>query len=192
MSTIKIEERFELDAPPEAAWVFLTQPARIVVCLPGAELTEEIDERNYAGAVTVKLGAVTMHYRGTVEFTELDHERRIIRMEGKGREKRGGGTVSLTMESSVRELAEGRCEVTVEADIRLAGKIVRFGRGMIQAVTAEVFKEFTNRLTEELAADPATNEEDDESERSSSEALSLLPLLFRTLRTWLRRLLGRK
>ena len=90
MSSLKIEERFELDAHPDAAWAYLTHPERIVVCLPGAELTEVVDERNYAGGVKVKLGAVTMEYQGTIEFTELDHERRIIRMEGKGRERRGG------------------------------------------------------------------------------------------------------
>jgi len=206
MSSLKIEERFELDAHADQAWVFLTQPARIVVCLPGAELTEDIDERNYAGGVTVKLGAVTMHYKGTVEFTELDHERRLIRMEGKGLEKRGGGTVSLTMEGRVRELEGNRCEVAIVADIRLAGKIVRFGRGMIQAVTAEVFKEFTERLAEELSSDqpleegagkaeeagedegPKREESSRREEGSRSEALPLLPLLLRTLRTWVRRL----
>ncbi len=151
MSTLKIEERFELDADPDEAWAYLTHPERIIVCLPGAELTEVVDERNFAGGVKVKLGAVAMEYRGTAEFTEVDHEQRVIRMEGKGRERRGGGTVTLTMEGTVHELEDGRCEVTVVADIQLAGKIVRFGRGMIQAVTAEIFKEFTTRLAAELA-----------------------------------------
>ena len=210
MSTLKIEERFELDAHPDEAWAYLTQPERIVVCLPGAELTEVIDERNYAGGVKVKLGAVAMEYRGTAEFTEVDSERRVIRMKGKGRERRGGGTVTLAMESRVHELDEGRCEVTVVADIQLAGKIVRFGRGMIQAVTAEIFKEFTACLAAELAAgkergeasdadaatQPRPNGESGDPARtppaSSSEALPLLPLLLRSFRSWLRRLFERE
>ena len=216
MSTLKIEERFELDAHPDEAWAYFTHPERIVVCLPGAELTEVIDERNYAGGVKVKLGAIAMQYQGTIEFTELDHERRFIRMEGKGRERRGGGTVTLDMKSTVHELEGGRCEVTVVADIQLAGKIVSFGRGMIQAVTAEVFKEFTARLAAELAAGPSkghageageapsgvadaqprpTRESGDVAGQptgSSPEALALLPLLLRSLRSWLRRLFGRE
>ena len=210
MSSLKIEERFELDARPDEAWAFLTQPARIVVCLPGAELTEVIDDRNYAGGVKVKLGAVAMHYRGTMEFTELDHEGRVIRMKGKGLEKRGGGTVSLTMESRVRELEGGRCEVGIVADIQLAGKIVSFGRGMIQVVSAEIFKEFTARLAGELAADKSraggsgvdataqpspTGESSDQTSEpagASPEALSLLPILLRSFRSWLRRLFGRE
>ncbi len=127
MSTLKIEERFELDAPADEAWAYLSQPERIVVCLPGAELTEVVDERNYEGSVKVKLGAVAMEYLGNAEFTEVDPEQRVVRMEGKGRERRGGGTVTLTMEGTVRELEGDRCEVTVLADIQLAGKIVRFG-----------------------------------------------------------------
>ena len=228
MSSLKIEERFELDAHADAAWAYLTHPERIVVCLPGAELTEIIDERNYAGEVKVKLGSVAMEYRGTVEFTEVNVERRVIRMEGKGSEKRGGGTATLTMESTVHELDGGRSAVTVVADIQLAGKIVRFGRGMIQAVTSEVFRDFTARLAEELktsalgaerhsglpvdpagehhsapAVDPAgdqhsaphidpAGEATGSTHAPSSEALPLLPLLFRAFRSWLRRLFGRE
>ena len=188
MSSLKIEERFELDAHPDEAWAYLTHPERIVVCLPGAELTEIVDERNYVGGVKVKLGAVAMDYQGTVEFTELDHDHRVIRMEGKGRERRGGGSVTLAMESTVHELEGGRCEVTVVANIQLAGKIVRFGRGMIQVVTAQIFKKFTTCLAAELATGKPRGEEP---ASSSSEALSLLPLLLRSLRSWLRRLLGR-
>ena len=76
MSTLKIEERFELDAHADEAWGYLSRPERIVVCLPGAELTEVIDERNYAGSVKVKLGAVAMEYGGTAKFTEVDPEPR--------------------------------------------------------------------------------------------------------------------
>ncbi len=185
MSSLRIEERFELDAPADGAWEYLTHPERIVVCLPGAELTEVIDERNYAGGVKVKLGAVAMEYHGTIQFVEVDAERRLIRMEGKGSEKRGGGTATLTMESAVHELEGGRSAVTVVADIQLAGKIVRFGRGMIQAVTAEVFKDFTVRLAEELEASRPVG-----AGTSSPESLPLLPLLLRSFRSWLRRLFG--
>ena len=196
MSSLKIEERFELDAHPDEVWAYLTQPERIVVCLPGGELTEVIDERNFAGRVKVKLGPVAMDYRGSAEFTEVDPGQRVIRMEGKGQERRGGGTATLSMEGTVRELEGGRSEVTVVADIRLAGKIVSFGRGMIQAVTAEVFKEFTERLADELAArGPAEAGPAGDGAGLDTEGggpVPLLPLLFRSLRSLLRCLFGRE
>jgi len=198
MSSLKIEERFELDAHADEAWAYFIHPERIIVCLPGAELTEVIDERNYAGAVKVKLGAMAMEYRGTMEFTEVDAERRVIRMEGKGSEKRGGGTATLTMETAVHELEGDRSVVTVVADIQLAGKIVRFGRGMIQAVTTEVFKEFTDRLADYLAASGTSGAHDaspptdpvEVAAESKAASLLLFPLLLRSFRSWLRRIFG--
>lgn len=184
MSTVKIEESFELDAPADQAWSYLIKPERIVVCLPGAQLTEVLDERNYAGNIKVKVGAVSMTYEGQIEFTEIDHDARVIRMVGKGRAKGGGGTATLTMDSTVLELAGGRSRVSINADIQLTGKIVRFGRGMIQAVSKELFKEFTARLAAELASAEVELEPE-------PEALALLPLLARALRSWLRRLFGR-
>lgn len=200
MSTVKIEESFELDAPADQAWSYLIEPERIVVCLPGAQLTEVLDERNYAGNIKVKVGAVSMAYEGQIEFTEVDHDARVIRMVGKGRAKGGGGTATLTMDSTVLELAGGRSRVSINADIRLTGTIVRFGRGMIEAVSKELFKEFTARLAAELASAEVEPEASSVAEpelgraapsEAEPEALALLPLLARALRSWLKRLFGR-
>ena len=205
MSILKIEDRFELDASAAQAWAYLTRPERIVGCLPGAELSEVTDEGNYAGSFKVKLGAVAMHFGGTVAFTDVDHERRILRMEGKAREKRGSGTAALTMEARVDDLEGIRSAVTVLADIRLAGTIVRFGRGMIGAVTKEILRDFTLCLAARLAADvptgPARSTEPEASPSSESHVtptesegreLRLLPVLLRSLGSWLRRPFGRE
>ena len=145
-SSMKIEERFTLAAPPERVWAYLTDASRVVVCLPGAVLeSSSEDGRTHAGAVKVKLGAVTVSYAGTAEFVEVDEGARTIRMEAKGRERRGSGSVRMTMVSTVRA-AEGGTEVSVEADVQLAGRIVSFGRGMIEVVSGELFKDFVRCL----------------------------------------------
>ena len=203
MSILKIEDRFELDAPADQAWAYLTRPQRIVGCLPGAELTEATDEGEYTGSFKVKLGAVAMHFAGTVVFTDVDHGRRILRMDGKAREKRGSGTAALTMEARVDDLEGAGSAVTVLADIRLAGKIVRFGRGMIGAVTKEILRDFTACLADRLAADVPTGPEpsaepeaspssegDVTSAESRGRELRLLPVLLRSLGSWLRRPFG--
>ena len=204
MSILKIEDRFELDASADQAWAYLTRPQRIVGCLPGAELTEVTDEGNYTGSFKVRLGAVAMDFAGTVVFTDVDQERRILRMDGKAREKRGSGTAALTMEARVHDLEGARSAVTVLADIRLAGKIVRFGRGMIGAVTKEILRDFTICLADRLAADVPTgtghstepeaspsSEGNVTSTRSEGQELRLLPLVLRSLGSWLRRPFGR-
>ena len=111
MSTLTIQERFSLDATPDEVWSFLIDPSKVVTCLPGAELTGQNDENTFEGAVKVKVGAVTMSYKGTAVFEETDHEKRFVKIVGRGREKSGSGTVSMIMESrrrleSVAELAK--------------------------------------------------------------------------------------
>lgn len=153
MSSLTIEERFTLDASPSDVWSFLIDPERVVACLPGAALTKQMDERTYEGAVNVSLGAVTVSYRGTATFEETDHERRFVRIVGRGREKSGSGTVSMTMESRVEDAADGGAAVSVTADVKVAGKIVRFGRGMIESVSAEMFADFTKCLETRLGSE---------------------------------------
>lgn len=208
MSSLEIEERFTIDAPAEEVWRFLIDPARVVVCLPGAQLDSTDDDGAYHGAVKVRVGAVTVQYKGSMTFEELDHERRFVRMVGKGKEKGGAGSVMMTMESTVRELDGGGTEVTVESTVQLAGRIVRFGRGMIEVVSKEIFKQFTACMTEKLAspstgagpgsgtdegtgdaaaADPAARSE----APAEPQALAALPLLFRAFRSWLLGLFGR-
>jgi uncharacterized protein len=197
VSSLKIEERFTIDAPAEEVWRFLIDPERVVVCLPGAQLDSTDDDGAYHGAVKVRVGAVTVQYKGSMTFEELDHERRFVRMVGKGKEKGGAGSVMMMMESTVRELDGGGAEVTVESTVQLAGRIVRFGRGMIEIVSKEIFKQFTACLTEKLAGDDsgeaATTQDAAETVEAASEAqaVAALPLLFRALRSWLLNLFGR-
>ncbi len=201
MSSLKIEERFTIDAPAEEVWRFLIDPKRVVVCLPGAQLDSTDDDGAYHGAVKVRVGAVTVQYKGSMTFEELDHERRFVRMVGKGKEKGGAGSVMMTMESTVRELDGGGAEVTVESTVQLAGRIVRFGRGMIEVVSKEIFKQFTACLTEKLAGPEAGDgagaaaTPDDAARtpeaRAETQAVAALPLLFRALRSWLLNLFGR-
>jgi len=211
VSSLKIEERFTIDAPAEEVWRFLIDPERVVVCLPGAQLDSTDDDGVYHGTVKIRVGAVTVQYKGSMTFEELDHERRFVRMVGKGKEKGGAGSVMMTMESTVREMDGGGAEVTFESTVQLAGRIVRFGRGMIEVVSKEIFKQFTACLTEKLtspfpgrgtgegggtgagADDAATPEDAAATPEAPAEAqaVAALPLLFRALRSWLLNLLGR-
>jgi uncharacterized protein len=213
MSRLTIQERFSIDAPPDDVWSFLVDPSRVVTCLPGAELTAQTDEKTYDGAVKVKIGAVTVAYRGTAVFEERDADAYYVRIVGRGREKSGSGTVSMTMESRVEASPDGGASVSVDAEIKLAGKIVRFGRGMIQTVSAEIFHEFTRCMEQRVVADSKAGAHGDSSgatvpgeeppagetpeareappgdhaasaSATSSPDLALLPLLWRALKRW--------
>ena len=160
MATYGILEQFELAAPPEQVWRYLIDPERIALCMPGAELEGKESDTTFLGSVVVKLGTVRITYRGKVEFEEIDHETRRIRMRGTGREKTGSGSARMTMSSQVSEGRDGGSSVAVEAQVEVAGKMVRFGRGMIERLSQEIFKEFVaclaSRLKKESTAELAT------------------------------------
>jgi carbon monoxide dehydrogenase subunit G len=153
VSILNVSERFIVPAPPEVVWGHLTEPASVVTCLPGATLDESSEDgRSHKGSITVKLGAFSVSYRGEAEFVTVDDEARRLEIKGKGREKTGAGAVSMTMESTV-EAAPGGSEVRVDATIQLAGKIVSFGRGMVDAVAGEVLDAFATCLARKLGED---------------------------------------
>ena len=146
----KIEERFEVKAPVERVWEYLIDPKRVVQCLPGAELLEQQDERTFLGAIKVKVGPLSMSYKGNAKFTEINEETHQVRMVGDAREVGGSGSTKVSMLSTVTPLANGASEVLVNADIDLVGKIVQFGRGMIEEVSRQMFRQFSACVRQQL------------------------------------------
>jgi len=186
----KIEEEFEVRAPVQQVWEYLIDPARVVVCIPGAELLESQDERTFVGAVKVKVGPVTMSYKGLVKFTEVDEQGRQVRMVGEGREAGGAGSAKVAMLSKVTPLDGGRALVVVNAEVDLVGKVVQFGRGMIEEVSRQLFRQFSACVKQHLeVADeaqssgppPAESRSAEKSLEAETEALSAAPLVLRAM-----------
>jgi len=146
----KIEERFEVKAPVERVWNYLIDPKRVVQCLPGAELLEQQDERTFLGAIKVKVGPLSMSYKGQAKFTDINEETHQVRMVGDAREVGGSGSTKVSMLSTVSPRDGGGCEVLVNADIDLVGKIVQFGRGMIEEVSRQMFRQFSTCVRQQL------------------------------------------
>ncbi|HET6980302.1 MAG TPA: SRPBCC family protein [Pyrinomonadaceae bacterium] len=182
----KIEERFEVQAPVERVWKYLIDPKRVVECLPGAQLLEQPDELNFVGAIKVKVGPLAMSYKGNGKFTEIDEQTHQVRMVGDARETTGSGSTKVSMLSTVTALPNGGSEISVVADVELVGKIVQFGRGMIQEVSKQMFRQFSNCVKTQLevaedsehpppaaTAAPETPPE--------SKAVAAAPLAFRAL-----------
>ena len=176
----KVEERFEVQAPVERVWKYLIDPARVVHCLPGAELLESQDERTFLGAIKVKVGPLSMSYKGNAKFTEVNEQTHQVRMVGEAREVGGSGSTKVTMLSTVAPLPGGGSEVLVNAEIDLVGKIVQFGRGMIEEVSRQMFRQFSSCVKQQLEVVDETQPAE-KIVTSETKALSAAPLAFRAL-----------
>lgn len=193
----KIEERFEVQAPVERVWQYLIDPKRVVHCLPGAELLEQKDEQTFLGAIKVKVGPLSMSYKGQAKFTEINEETHQVRMVGDAREVGGSGSTKVSMLSTVSALANGGAEVLVSADIDLVGRIVQFGRGMIEEVSRQMFRQFSTCVKQQLevvdeppAGDPQSAGAPDAPQSAAApsaipppetKAVAAAPLAFRAL-----------
>ncbi|HEX6899042.1 MAG TPA: SRPBCC family protein [Thermoanaerobaculia bacterium] len=147
---MQIEKSFVVKAPADAVWDFLTDPYQVAKCLPGAAITDKVDEQNYGGTITVKVGPVTANYRGKMRFDRLDRAAGEAEIAASGQETRGKGGADMKMKSRVVEKAPGETEVTVVSDVNVVGMLAQFGRGMIQDVSDQLFQKFTDAMRREL------------------------------------------
>src|ERR687892_1080714 len=111
-----IENSFEVPAPIDRVWTYMLDVEKVVPCMPGAELTETIDETHWKGQVTIKLGPVSLSFAGKVEMQERDDAARRVVLKGSGMEQRGKGAASATVTTNLEEIAEGT-KVSIVQDI---------------------------------------------------------------------------
>jgi carbon monoxide dehydrogenase subunit G len=147
---IPIEKRFVVAAPAAAVWDFLTDPAKVASCLPGAAITGKENDSTWVGTMTVKVGPVTASYRGKLRFERLDDAAREAEIAASGQETRGKGGADMRMKSRVVERGPRETEVTVASDVNVVGVLAQFGRGMIQDVSDQLFRKFTEAMRRQL------------------------------------------
>lgn len=184
----RIEEAFRVEAPIERVWQYIIDPYRVVRCLPGAELTGEESDRTYLGRVKVKVGPIMASYAGRAQLAEVDEARHSVRLIGEGRESGGAGSARLTMTSRLTTVAGGATEIRVEADVDVAGKIVQFGRGMIEGVSRQLFRQFADCIRADLQTAVSAGHSPSPTE---AKPLRALPLLLQWLRSAILGLIAR-
>ena len=147
---IKIERTFRVDAPIERVWEFLTDPEQVVQCLPGAELDEVVNERNFKGRMGLKVGPVQAKYRGEARFEELDVEHHKMRVVGQGM---GDGSADIEMTGELRALEDGATESTVVAVVIVGGRMAQVGSRLIKFVSDRLFGQFVSCVRERVEAE---------------------------------------
>jgi carbon monoxide dehydrogenase subunit G len=147
---IEIVKTFVVKAPSAAVWGFLTDPQRVARCMPGAAITDRIDEKTFAGTMAVKVGPVSTSYKGKVVFERLDASAHTAEIVATGQDIRGRGGADLRLTSSVKELSPGETEVTASSKVNITGILAQMGRGMVQDVSDQLFQVFSQRMRAEL------------------------------------------
>jgi carbon monoxide dehydrogenase subunit G len=148
--SMEIARSFVVRAPADQTWTFLTDPRRVASCLPGAAVTGDLGDGQYAGTITVKVGPVAATYKGTMRFEKLDAGAGVAELSASGLDVRGKGGADMRMTSRLVERAPGETEVSVVSQVNVMGVLAQFGRGMIQDVSDQMFQRFEDAMRAQL------------------------------------------
>jgi uncharacterized protein len=152
---MELDNSFTVPVPPEQAWDVLLDVARIAPCMPGATV-DEVDGDVVNGRIKVKVGPVSLTYRGTATFTERDADARVVVMEASGKETRGAGTASATVRASLEPDPSGSgTVVTMHTTMNVTGRPAQFGRGVMVEVGGKLVDQFAANLAQQIAEEGA-------------------------------------
>ncbi|MEU0969309.1 SRPBCC family protein [Streptomyces sp. NPDC005917] len=170
---MELHNEFTVPVPVDDAWRALLDIERVAPCLPGA-VVEEYDGRTVTGSVKVKVGPVTVTYRGTAVFHEQDETAHRMVLAATGRETRGQGTARATVTGTLAE-RDGGTAVSVDTDLTVTGRPAQFGRGVLSEVGDRLVGQFAACLAERLAERPqGAGEEPAPLDEEEAQPLDLL------------------
>jgi len=188
MKTI-INKTFQLSESIEKVWGYMSSPTEIVSCVPGATLTEEIDERNYKGEVVAKFGPVKASYSGNIHFNELDETSYTMKLKGSGLDSKGKGSADMLMTGNLNK-KDGGTEVVLSMEISIIGTIAQFGSRMIKDVSDQLLSEFIVNFKNLLAED-GNQESSSNTVNKKENTVNAFVLLWVIIKGFFRRLFGR-
>jgi uncharacterized protein len=155
---MELDNSFTVPVPPDQAWDVLLDVQRIAPCMPGATV-DEVEGDVVNGRIKVKVGPVSLTYRGTAKFTERDPDAHLIVMEASGKETRGAGTAAATVRASLAPDASGDgTQVTMHTTMNVTGRPAQFGRGVMVEVGGKLVDQFAANLAQLIAGGSGTDD----------------------------------
>jgi carbon monoxide dehydrogenase subunit G len=146
-----IENEFTVHAPIDFVWEYLLDVEKIAPCMPGAELTEVVDEKTWKGKLNMKFGPVSMAFAGTVTMESRDDAAHRVVLAAKGMEQKGKGAANASVTSWL-EPGEGGTLVKMQADITLTGAVAQMSRGLMPEISKKLTQQFADCLEASMGA----------------------------------------
>ena len=191
---VEINKVFPIDAPSSNAWKFLQDIPSVASCMPGAEITEKIDESNYKGNVKVKVGPATMAFKGTISVQGIDTDKREMMLQGKGQDLKGTSSATMDLTANIRDTEGGKCEVVGVSEVTVTGKMASLGGRMMNQVADQILDQFGANFVNNVIAmgEGAAAEEAAEKAAEQPKELNGLAFVWNLLVGFIKSLFGGK
>jgi carbon monoxide dehydrogenase subunit G len=149
---ISIDKSLDLPLSPALAWDMLLDMEGVASCLPGAKITERVDETHYKGTVTVKLGPATVSFKGNIEIASADPVARKLHIIGTGSDTGGSSGASLDLHAKVEAIEGGGSRLSGVSEVSVTGKVAAFGARLMNSVSEVLLQKFFANLGTRAAA----------------------------------------
>ena len=183
---LTIDNSFQTSASIDKVWEFLNDPNKVVTCVPGAKITEEIDEDNFKGTIIIKVGPITTEYNGDATIEVRDKANYKLKLTGKGVATRGMGNASMVMNATLKTLKDGGTQVVISVNTTITGRIAQLGSRMIKAVSDKMFNEFVSNFEQKLQSDDNLTDSDNKKEPTEVKPISALSLISAVTPLWVK------
>ena len=151
---MEFQNEFDVKAPIDQVWETLLDLEKVAPAMPGAEVLEKVDDENYKVAIKVKVGPMSMQYRGDVQIVDKDDEAHRATLRVKAREARGQGNANADVVMQLDDAGEST-HGQMNSNVQLAGRAAAMGGGVIKDVSGTLVDQFARNLGEMLGGSPA-------------------------------------
>src|SRR5271170_6598399 len=127
---VQIDKTYPMPCSAEVAWEFLQNIEGVAGCMPGAKIVERLDAGHFKGTVTVRVGPVTMSFRGDVELKNVDPATKTLQLLGKGTDSTGSSGASMVLTARVDAAEGGLSNLVGASEVSMSGKAAAFGGRM--------------------------------------------------------------
>jgi len=151
---VKLDKQYPLEVSVEQAWAVLSDIRAVGGCMPGAQITEQLDDTHYKGTVKTKVGPASMQFGGEIEVLGIDVAARAMQMVGKGAD-RGGSSASMKLSAHIEPGATPQTSLLVgQATVTVSGKLAQFGSRLLVPVSDAMLAQFADNFRAAAAAVP--------------------------------------
>jgi uncharacterized protein len=192
---VELEKTFPMPGTVAASWEFLQNIEGVAGCMPGAKITERVDDTHYKGTISVRVGPAGMTFKGEIEVRALDAATRTLHLVGKGSDTSGTSGASMDL---VARIEPGETEATSNlvgrSEVTMSGKAAAFGGRMMGSVADQILKQFAANFAAQVQARSAAADPPSTAPSTAAPAteLNALALFWAMLRDWFRGLFRRK
>jgi len=175
---VNLDKTFSIAAPAGNGWKFLQDIPGVAGCMPGAEITETIDDSHYKGEIKAKVGPATMAFKGDIEVKGVDAEKRELHLIGRGQDTKGTSSATMDLTASIVDTGDGQFDLKGAAQVAVTGKAASLGGRMMTQVADQILNQFGKNFANNVMAMGAGEDAQEAREELAEQPKELNGLAF--------------